>query len=117
MNKNLLSNKYDVKSFLFCLFNLARKETASQLSHFINRFCLEKYSEKPQLSLTEDFLVQGPIWSYSALVYLFVCMFVCFIFLFLSQESDGWTVIWTNPHPLRNCPFFSFSVVSLTSYH
>jgi len=43
--------------------------------------------------------------------------FVCSIFILLSRESDGGAIIWTNPHPLRNCPFPSFPVVFLTSYH
>jgi len=45
---------------------------------------------------------------------LFVC---CSIFILLSRESDGEAMFWTNPHPLRSCPFQSFPVVSLTSYH
>jgi len=43
-----------------------------------------------------------------------VCLFVCCIFFFLSRESDGGAIFWTNPHPFRSCPF---SVVPLISYH
>jgi len=25
--------------------------------------------------------------------------------------------LWTNPHPLKSCPFPSFPLVSLTTYH
>jgi len=45
-----------------------------------------------------------------------VCLF-CFIFILLSQESDGGAIFWKNLHPLRSCPFSSFQVLSLTSYH
>jgi len=44
-------------------------------------------------------------------------VFVCSIFILLSRESDGGAIYWTNPHPLRSCPFPNFPVVSLTSYH
>jgi len=40
-----------------------------------------------------------------------------FTFILLSQESDGGAIFWTNLQPLRSCPFLSFPVVSLTSYH
>jgi len=46
-----------------------------------------------------------------------LCLFVCFIFILLLRESDDGAILWTNPHPLRSCPFPSFPVVSLTSYH
>jgi len=39
------------------------------------------------------------------------------MFILLSRESDGGTIFWTKPHPLRSCPFPRFPVVSLTSYH
>jgi len=42
-------------------------------------------------------------------------LFSC-IFILLSQESDRAAMCWTNPHPLKSCPFLSFPVVSLTSY-
>jgi len=35
----------------------------------------------------------------------------------MSRESDGGAIFWTNPHPLNSCPFPSYSVVFLTSYH
>jgi len=44
------------------------------------------------------------------------CLF-CSIFILLSRESDGGTIFCTNPHPLRSCPFPSFTVVSLTFYY
>jgi len=56
-------------------------------------------------------LTKEPIWGIR-IVYLF-----CSIFILLSRESDGGAMCWTNPHPLRSCPFSSFPVVSLTSYH
>jgi len=43
-------------------------------------------------------------------------LFVYSIFIFLSRESDGGAIFWTNPHPLRS-KLSSFPVVSLTSYH
>jgi len=30
---------------------------------------------------------------------------VCSIFILLSRESDGGAIFWTNPHPLRSCPY------------
>jgi len=42
---------------------------------------------------------------------------ICSLFILLSQESDGGAMFWTNLHPLRSCPFLSYLVVSLTSYH
>jgi len=39
------------------------------------------------------------------------------MFFLLLRESDGGTIFWTNQHPLRSCPFSSFSVLSLTSCH
>jgi len=49
---------------------------------------------------------------------VYFVLFVCCIFILLPRESNGGAVFWTNPHPLRsNCPFPSFPVVSLTSYH
>jgi len=39
-------------------------------------------------------------------------LFICSIFILLSQESDGCAMFWTNPHPLRSCLFPSFPVVS-----
>jgi len=47
---------------------------------------------------------------------LLFCLF-CSIIIFLSRESDGGVMFWTNSHPLRSCPFPSFPVVSFTSYH
>jgi len=46
------------------------------------------------------------------------CLFVYLgsIFILLSRESDGGALFWTNPHPLRSCPFSSFPVISLSSY-
>jgi len=44
------------------------------------------------------------------------CMF-CSFFILLSRESDGSAIFWTNPYPFKSCPFLSFLVVSLTSYH
>jgi len=41
-------------------------------------------------------------------------LFVCSIFILLSQESDGGTIFWTKPHPIRSCPFPRFPDVSLT---
>jgi len=29
----------------------------------------------------------------------------------LSRESDGGAIFWTNPHPLRSCPFSSFPTI------
>jgi len=37
------------------------------------------------------------------------------IVILQPQESDGGAIFWTNPHPLRSCPFPSFPDVSLTS--
>jgi len=49
---------------------------------------------------------------------LLICFILfCSIFILLSWESDGGAMCWTNLHLLRCCPFPSFSVVSLTSYH
>jgi len=48
---------------------------------------------------------------------IFVLSNVCSIFILLSQESEGGAIFWMNPHLLRSCPFPSFLVVSLTSYH
>jgi len=50
----------------------------------------------------------------------FVCfcfVLFCSIFILLSRKSDGGAIFWTNPHPLRSCPFPSIQVFSLTSYH
>jgi len=44
------------------------------------------------------------------IVCLFICLF-CSIFILLSQESDDAAIFWTNPHPLRSCPFPSFPVI------
>jgi len=51
------------------------------------------------------------------LIKSYQCLFVYFIFILLSRESDGGAIFWTHPHPLRSYLFPSFSVVSLTSYH
>jgi len=55
----------------------------------------------------------------SAQQQIIVCVFVFVllnkIFILLSRESDGGAIFWTNPHPLRSCPYPSFPVVSLTS--
>jgi len=32
---------------------------------------------------------------------LFVCLFVCSIFILLSRENDSYAIFWTNPHSLR----------------
>jgi len=45
---------------------------------------------------------------------LFVCLFVCSIFILISRESDGGAIFLRNPHPLKSCPF---PIVSMTSYH
>jgi len=47
----------------------------------------------------------------------FIRSFVCSIFILLLRERDGCAIFWTNPHQLRSCPFSSFPVVPLTSYH
>jgi len=66
--------------------------------------------------------VVSPAWWYifvecvssvKRIVYcLFVCLF-CSIFTFLSRESDGGAIFWTNLYLLRSCPFPSFSVLWL----
>jgi len=42
-------------------------------------------------------------------------LFVCFMFILLSRESDGGGMFSTNPQPLRSCSFLSFPIVSLIS--
>jgi len=42
---------------------------------------------------------------------------ICSIFILLSQESDNGAIFFMNPHLLRSCPFPSFPVISVTSYH
>jgi len=37
---------------------------------------------------------------------------VCLIVPFLSQQSDGDAIFWTNLHSLRSCKFQSFLVAS-----
>jgi len=64
----------------------------------------------------------GEVWSSKPGVAksnpaLYQTVLFCSIFILLLRESDGDAVCWTNPHPLRSCPFPSFLVVSLTSYH
>jgi len=45
-------------------------------------------------------------------------LFVCLFHLYppVTRKRHG-AIFWTNPHPLRSCPFPSFPIVSLTSYH
>jgi len=33
------------------------------------------------------------------------------------KRKRRWRYTWMKPHPLRSCPFPSFSIVFLTSYH
>jgi len=35
----------------------------------------------------------------------------------VSRESDGGAMFWTNPHPLRSCPFPSFPAFFFDFFH
>jgi len=36
---------------------------------------------------------------------------ILFHFIFLSRESEGGAIFWTNPHPLRCCPSQVFLLI------
>jgi len=43
-------------------------------------------------------------------------LFVCFIIILLSRQSNGCCIFWTIPHSLKCCRFPSFPLGSLTSF-
>jgi len=44
---------------------------------------------------------------------MFICLFVCTMFILLSRESDGGVIFSMNPHLLRSCLFSSFPIAFL----
>jgi len=47
----------------------------------------------------------------------FVCLFYLYPHVTRKRRCHGGAIFWTNPNPLKSCPFPSFPVISLTSYH
>jgi len=80
---------------------------------FVSTFCSNSQSRNVNVSSrSRRFWSRLQLWL--IVISLLNCLF-CSIFILLSLESDGYVMFWTNPHPIRNCSFPGFPVVSLIS--